>query len=397
MERGLSESALELSRKPSVDVARIELDLDSFTDKRSFTHGFHPYPAKFVPHIPREIIAKLSVEGDLVLDPFCGSGTSLVEAALLGRPSIGIDLNPIACLAARVKSTALGEDSLSEVRVVADGLRELLFRAQFGRLESVERCEIPRIPNHKIDHWFLPHVQCELALIKREIDACTDSAARDMLLLALSASIVKVSRQDSETRWAAVSKNTRPGDAVAEVIKRLEYMIPRAREFSATCRAASRVINQSSSEELPLEPETIRLVVTSPPYPNSFDYYLYHKLRMFWLGFDHYAVQAKEIGSRNRHSDMSQGLDTYIDGIRPVLTNLRRLLHQDGWCCFVVGDAILKGSFVDCGALFQRLFEEAGMVVQRIIRFDQRKYTAGFLKNSTARPKLSHVLLATRR
>jgi len=63
-------------------------------DTTYLTHNFHTYPAKFIPQIPRTIIRQLSVPGDIVLDPFCGCGTTLVEAKLLGRSSIGIELNP---------------------------------------------------------------------------------------------------------------------------------------------------------------------------------------------------------------------------------------------------------------------------------------------------------------
>ena len=58
------------------------------SDKRSLTHGLHPYPAKFIPHIPRELIREFSGPGDIMLDPMCGSGTALAEAALAGRKSL---------------------------------------------------------------------------------------------------------------------------------------------------------------------------------------------------------------------------------------------------------------------------------------------------------------------
>ena len=67
------------------------------------THGIHPYHAKFIPSIPREFMLEYSKEGDLVLDPFCGSGTTLLEAMLNNRRSIGVDLNEIAYMITRAK------------------------------------------------------------------------------------------------------------------------------------------------------------------------------------------------------------------------------------------------------------------------------------------------------
>src|SRR3989442_10991539 len=78
----------------------------------TFTHGLHPYPAKMVPSIARELIACYSAPGDLVYDPFCGSGTTLVEASLTQRRGSGIDLNPLAVLLSKVKTSPLDPDSI---------------------------------------------------------------------------------------------------------------------------------------------------------------------------------------------------------------------------------------------------------------------------------------------
>lgn len=62
-------------------------------------HSIHPYPAKFIPNIPRALIQSLPIpKGSIILDPFCGSGVTLTEAQDAGIESIGVDLNPIACL-----------------------------------------------------------------------------------------------------------------------------------------------------------------------------------------------------------------------------------------------------------------------------------------------------------
>jgi len=83
-------------------------------ETHEITHGIHPYPAKMVPQIAREIIRRFTKEKALVLDPFCGSGTVLLEALIAGRNGIGIDTNPLACLIARAKTTVLDNSEIKK-------------------------------------------------------------------------------------------------------------------------------------------------------------------------------------------------------------------------------------------------------------------------------------------
>ena len=112
---------------------------------QTLTHGIHSYPAKFIPQIPQNLISILHPRDDsAVFDPFCGSGTTLVEAAAAGIPAVGVDLNPIACLISKVKVTPLRQ-SVSEIaRTIAS--------RQFNG--PIRELSIPRI-----DHWFQRDVQ----------------------------------------------------------------------------------------------------------------------------------------------------------------------------------------------------------------------------------------------
>src|SRR5436309_4526069 len=85
-------------------------------DRSNFTHGFHKYPAKYIPEIPRWAIRKFTAPGESVLDPFCGSGTTNVEARLQGRNSYAIDVDPLARLLTKVKTTPLDELELRRHR-----------------------------------------------------------------------------------------------------------------------------------------------------------------------------------------------------------------------------------------------------------------------------------------
>ena len=160
--------------------------------------GLHPYPAKFIAEIPSALLDVLPVpSGAVVLDPFCGSGTTLVESQRRGVPCVGIDLNPIATLMSRVKTAPMpsGIDQAIEQTI--------------ERAHQIGSAPIPDIPN--LDHWFKRPVQDALASCAAAI-AAASTEYHDILYLALSSIIVRVSNQDSDTRYAAVLKNVSQED-----------------------------------------------------------------------------------------------------------------------------------------------------------------------------------------
>ncbi|HKG41162.1 MAG TPA: DNA methyltransferase, partial [Nitrososphaeraceae archaeon] len=81
-------------------------------DTKYYTHGYHRYSSKYIPQIPSRLVSKFSKKNDLILDNFMGSGTTLVESKVLGRNAIGIDVNPLACLISKVKTTTIQKSTL---------------------------------------------------------------------------------------------------------------------------------------------------------------------------------------------------------------------------------------------------------------------------------------------
>jgi len=343
-------------------------------------HGIHPYPAKFISDIPRALIDSLGVQpGTAVFDPFCGAGTTLVVAQEMGIPSIGIDLNPIACLISRIKTTPLPP----ELRAIAT---RMAIRTGMKPAAAPSR----QIPN--LDHWFSKPAKSALASLVDEIDAVADAALRDHLRLALSSIIVRVSNQESDTRYAAVAKAVTTRlvlDQFVLACSRLEA-IKRARLVSATARIIE-------SDVLSVTPELVgapvSLVVTSPPYPNAYEYWLYHKYRMWWLGYDPLAVRAQEIGARPHYFRKNHAT---FSGFRAQMGTVLRLLSavlvDGGYACFIVGRSRIHGIDYDNAAM---LSEEAAAVglatvanIQRTIRAKRKSFNL-----SHARIKTEQVLV----
>ncbi len=226
------------------------------------THGIHPYPAKFIPQIPRQLISVLApTDGSIVLDPFCGSGTTLVEAQAAGIQAIGIDSNPLAALITRVKThppsraiSAIATQIIGEARAL--------------------RAPVPPIP--RLDHWFQSDVQQALANILSVLQQIDDASVRDGLYVALSSVIVRVSNQESDTRYAAIKKNV-AASTVYEGFARAAREIDAAHEdqFGGLFARPPESVKVLTKNILTATPEDIDarvgLVVTSPPYPNAYE------------------------------------------------------------------------------------------------------------------------------
>lgn len=362
-------------------------DLDSFLDKTYLTHNLHPYPAKFVPQIPRLLIDRFCPGAGTVFDPFCGSGTSLVEAALSGRRALGTDLHPLAVLLSRAKTTVVSPGHVRELRSFLSRISLVLRRD-----EALNGFEPPEF--HNRSKWFTDEALTELAFLKGQIQAVETSVVKNILMVCFSAIIVKASNQESDTRWKAVDKGRRRGDTLRFFVEKLESSIARLIAFSEVVESSSVKVDQANAKDLsPIPSESIDFLVTSPPYMNSYDYYLYHKLRMFWLGFDHYAVQEQEIGSRNKHCDNGLGLEEYVKEIEATMREARRVLKKGSFAVYVIGDSILRSELVKMDECYCAMASNAGFSNVDKFSFDQRRYTKAFTGNYKTQVKQSHILL----
>lgn len=311
--------------------------------------AIHPYPAKFIGEIPRALIEALPLPaGTGVLDPFSGSGTTLVEAQRAGLPSVGIDLNPIACLIATVKTSSLANGFL-------DAVEEIVMVAK--EVKSLTR---PDIPN--IDHWFKPEIQLAVGALATTMATSAYKPWINQLRLALSSILVRVSNQDSDTRYAAVPKDVTYSD-VFEAFKTAAAKLVRALSQRPWNLTDTRIIEANTLEVRPSEiGMPIGLVATSPPYPNAYEYWLYHKYRMWWLGFDPIAVKEKEIGARahffkkNHHT-----ADLFIDQMRGTFSLIDSVLVKDGFVCFVVGRSKIHGKIINNGDIIEQVAMEVGL------------------------------------
>ncbi len=361
------------------------------TDSGAFTHGIHPYPAKFIPELPREIIRECTKERNIVLDPFCGSGTTLLEACIAGRKSIGIDSNPVAALISRAKTTALTVCEQEQILAIANRLSKM-------DLTEIKAAWIPAVQN--LEHWFQKNVITELSWLKQFILDNSSGNLQVFLLCIFSSIIVKVSNQESNTRYAAIEKNLTEGAVIAAFVRKLKQEYEKIVLISAmrTVNKNIPTVILGSTESISSDTvadSSVDVVITSPPYANSYDYYLYHKWRMIWLGYDVKQVQETEIGSRHEHSSKKAPISTFEDRMIPAMKNISRMLKPNKLAYFFVGDSIISGEFVDMESCFRKIGEKSNFAFVESSKYTMESITRSFRekKYDNAEKKMQHILV----
>lgn len=252
---------------------------------RDRIHSFHRYFGKLIPAIPRFAIREFTSEGDWILDPFCGSGTTLVEARLAGCNAVGVDLNPLSVLISRAKTADLSPTLLGQA--FADLAADLSADVDGP---AVGPYVIPPCPN--LSHWFRPEVIPWVVRIRDSIARVATPGASDFFFACLSAVLRDLSNADPRHVFPGYSKRLRaldaaglrvidpPGSFLSGTRRRLRDYA----EFRARWPGAGTVrVLEGSATDLPAGLPPFSLVVTNPPYLGSIRYLETVKLEMYWL------------------------------------------------------------------------------------------------------------------
>lgn len=357
-----------------------------------YTHGFHPFPAKFTPQIVERFLNLYCKFGYNILDPFCGSGTTLVEGVLNGINSVGIDLNPIATLISRVKSTAYSKKELQLTQNFIESLQLNLFNDFNLKLEK-EKTNLPEFLNRT--HWFQENVSYELAILKKLINNVPNLKVKDLLRCGFSKIIVKVSNQDSEVRYSAKNKNHPDGFSISLFIKTISNYLKKLNDSEYNITAESTVYSGDSYSVLKtLNENYFDLIITSPPYINTFDYYLYHKQRMLWLDYDYKPIRNQEIG--NHHKIDTKTFDVakseYIQIMTQIISELSRVTKKNSYFVMIIGDGIIDGKVIDMSRVISEICKNSPYSIEDIESVSLSSITKSFNKKFSNAPKKEHTI-----
>jgi len=282
------------------------------------THGLYPYRGKFHPQMIKGIFNAIGLKkGDTVLDPMCGSGTTLVEASLLGIRSIGIDQNPFVCFMASAKLAGLTLSSGSFQRILAasDQVFEYFNGAK---------------PNREQGGLVFATKAVRQKALRDELE--TDRGLRRLLGLAYLDAV----------GYAARRVNKTPRDLFSVVLGRYLGAVKSLGESSATLKlrpAAGKVIHEDV-RVAKLAPESVEAVVFSPPYSFALDYIENDRPQIEYLGYEVERLKAATVGVRggegsNESSRILARVERYFEDMDIVMQQSASVL-KPGRCCVVV-------------------------------------------------------------
>lgn len=359
-------------------------------------HGFHSYPARLHPLTAARLIAAFSSAHQVVLDPFMGSGTVVVEARLQGRRAVGVDVNPLAVELAWLKCRGanVGERQAliaAAGRIAAHAEERRLTRAGPSRRYGPEDRE-----------RYDAHVLLELDGLADGISLERGAFQRRVAGLVLSSIMTKVSRQPGDTSRARETKRQASGATVRLFAAKVNELGARLAEFGSLLpRGAPRArLAQADARRLEgLRDASVDLVVTSPPYPGIYDYVAHHAARLRWLGLDVHGFAQAEIGSRRGYADLdfTEATATWRRELGAALRALGRVLTPEGRAILVIADSVVGRRALRADELLGALAPDVGLVP--VARASQLRphFHEPTRDAFRGRPRREHLLLLRRR
>lgn len=332
---------------------------------RAHVHGFHSYPARLHPVVARRALEAFAPAGGTVLDPFCGSGTVLVEARLRGLRAIGTDVNPLAIRLARLK--VRGVPALQR-KAIVDHARKIEGYAR--RRASAKAKPTIRYPDEDVA-LFAPHILLELDSIRDGIDRVYSDGLREDLELVLSAILTKVSRQRGDTGTTLGPRRLAPGFAG-------KMFVAKAQELADALEAYERALPEGAPEP-DVHPDDARtlgtikaasvdVVLTSPPYAATYDYLEHHDVRLRWLRLRPERFAQLEIGSRRAYERLTapRAREQWDDELGRTLAGIARALKPEGVALLVIADSAVRAMPLRADQILEKLGPKAGLQVVAI-------------------------------
>lgn len=355
-------------------------------------HGFHSYPARLHPITAQRLIAGLTQPGARVLDPFCGSGTVVVEARALGREALGSDLNPLAVELSWLKSR--GPTPKFSQELVQTALRI----AEVAEERRLARTDPYRLYDEETRERYPIHTLLELDSITFGIEQLPKGEIGRMLRLVVSSTLTKLSFSEGDTTRQKAPRRLPSGFAIQLFVDKTRELAQRLTSYTARIpeRTPRAYVTHADARRLSyVEPESIDLVVTSPPYPGVYDYLDHHLHRLRWLGLRESHLERQEIGARRayRRLLLGEAAELWQAEIGEVLLEMRRVLTRDGRAVLVIADSVVDRQALRADEQIEKAAEYAGMKICALASQERPLFLYGADTAFRYGPRQEHVVI----
>jgi len=370
------------------------------SDTGYMTHRIHPYPAKMIPQISQKLLRRYAHEGDMVLDPFTGSGGVLVEARLAGMNSVGIDVNPLACLISEVKSNPVNPKELETTW-------NRLYPVLRQEIKKNTRYELPKsLQKTNLNYWFKDQTIDDLLVIRNHLQNLEHADNRKFFSICLAYTARKVSGTRGNEfklyrippeKWEQYNPKTlfEFRKIVLDAIEGMsEYYNQAPKDpFSKTYLGDNRNIftndfpeegNQILKEQPP------KIIVTSPPYGDSSTTVAYGQFSRYpslWIDYEQgfqkeviWKVDKNGLGGykkplfeldfptfnqtieaiKEKDETRAEEANAFFNDLYESLETMYKLLDNDSKCCIVVANRTMRRVKIPTHIITMEMASEIG-------------------------------------
>lgn len=366
-----------------------EWAFESVRSTEQWTHGYHRYPAKFLPDVVRRIIEEYANGSKLIADLFAGCGTTLVEAKVHGISSVGVDINPVAQLITKVKTTPLAPDALQQAYTALVNLFDKYNESDYEDIKKHER----------IDYWFTPSQKAKIAFLYDKVFHLeVDDDTKDFFYVCISHILKNCSWWLQSGTKPQRDMEKEPEDPFNEFKRHCNKMIGWNEKFYNELSKKGYLgipceIHLGDARHTSITSESIDAIITSPPYVTSYEYADIHQLTAYWMEYisDIHEFRKKFIGSSYSGNDslivpnskqaqkivndlsenskhIARDVAQYFNDMQEVAKEMARVLAPNGHACIVIGNTKIKEVQIKSAEVFYGFLRNAGLRKVTVIK-----------------------------
>ncbi len=342
----LGENKKRISGQVDAGRAHIEGDLElgkkcvtalrSSGEFKRATQGFHSYPARLHPEAARLLLEALP--GQTLADPFCGGGTLLVEGLISGRKVFGSDLNPIATLVSTARTALLSPEQLERLKQELNDI----YLAAAKNMDNRRNVYLhPAILKYK--SWYKSNCFDELAQLN-DVIRNHNSELKPLFQAVFSSLVVKFSLRASDTSNKVVYIPRKNGAVLKAFRAKAHEYVEQLEELQTLVPPDTQAAQISLADARHPRFSKVDTIITSPPYPGTYDYLPLQQLRQAWFDLD--MREKDEIGSRRSFKQVRAAYETWLKDTDQWVASAAKALVTGGRLAVVVGEGMQAGKLL---------------------------------------------------